>query len=329
MAGLEFSRLVFLHMSEAPDLKKLEQTIKHMTPEQFTALCAELGLVEDLLGKTRDEQIKTLLSLSPNLNRVTRAVRHVWPEAFEPPPVKPKREIKLPIGPVFGFLALIAIIAAGVWIVNSALTANTAAVVDYRVTSSPVPTQAVIIGLRTATFTPTPTDTPTPTSTPTPDIPGTLTATYAPSATPTTTPTRTRTPTRTPRATATPGGKPTFTLTPTGTPAPAVRIVYPSAILSKPASNTTIQGSNTFQMRWIVPGLTGLNADERYRLRLRRDQQVIQERLTANNWYDWSGAPNATPGTYNWAIAVVKVDDAGNVLGVLSPESERWNIIWR
>ena len=48
-------------MSETPDLKKLEQTLKAMTPEQFTALCAELGLVEDLLGSTRDEQIKTLL----------------------------------------------------------------------------------------------------------------------------------------------------------------------------------------------------------------------------------------------------------------------------
>ncbi|HTP10718.1 MAG TPA: hypothetical protein VMP08_20835, partial [Anaerolineae bacterium] len=86
-------------MSETPDLKKIEHTIKHMTPEQFSALCAELGLVEDLLGKTRDEQTKTLLGISSsNLNRVVRAVRHVQPEAFEPPPVKPRREFKLPIG---------------------------------------------------------------------------------------------------------------------------------------------------------------------------------------------------------------------------------------
>jgi hypothetical protein len=319
-------------MSETPDLKKLEQTIKVMTPEQFTALCAELGLVEDLLGKTRDEQIKTLLAMSPNLGRVARAVRHVWPEAFEPPPVKPKREIKLPIGPVVGFLALIAIIAAGVWIVSSALNANSAEVANYRVTSSPVPTQAMIIGLRTATFTPTPTNTFTPTPTNTPDVPGTLTATYAPTATPTQTPTRTRIPTRTPRATTTPqatSDKPTRTPTSTFTPAPAVRIVYPAAILSRPASNTTIEGSKAFQMRWIVPGLGELNPDERYRVRLRQDQQVVYDYLTANNWYDRSGAPNSTPGTYNWAVTVVKVDDAGNVLGVLSPESERWNIIWQ
>jgi hypothetical protein len=320
-------------MSDTPDLKKLEQTLKHMTPEQFTALCAELGLVEDLLGNARDEQIKTLLSMSPNLGRVARAVRHVWPEAFEPPPVKPKREIKLPIGPVVGFLGLIAIIAAGVWIVNSTLTANSTEVVNYRVTSSPVPTQAMIIGLRTATFTPTPTLTPTPTPTNTPDVPGTLTATYAPTSTPTQTPTKTPTPTRTRRATGTPAATsdvPTRTPTATFTPAPVVRLVYPVPMLNRPASNTTISpGSKTPQMRWIVPGLADLNPDERYRLQLRQDQQVVLSRLTANNWYDLGGAPNGTPGTYNWAVAVVKVDAADNVIGVISPESERWNIIWQ
>jgi hypothetical protein len=319
-------------MSETPDLKKLEHTLKAMTPEQFTAVCAELGLVEDLLGATRDEQIKTLLAMSPNLGRVARTVRHVWPEAFEPPPVKPKREIKLPIGPVVGFLGLIAIIATGVWIVNSALNANATEVINYRVTSSPVPTQAMIIGLRTATFTPTPTETPTRTPTNTPDVPGTLTATYAPTATPTETPTRTATPTRTRRASATPGptsDKPTRTSTATASPAPAVRIVYPAPILNRPASNTIIEGTKAFQMRWIVPGLTELNPDERYRLRLRLDQQVVYDYSTANNWYDSPGAPNGAPGTYNWSVMIVKVDDAGNVIGVLSPESERWNIIWQ
>src|SRR5512145_354252 len=212
-------------MSETPDLKKIEQTLKRLTPEQFSALCAELGLVEDLLGKTRDEQIKTLLGISSsNLNRVVRAVKHVQPEAFELPPVKPRREIKLPIGPVVGFLALIGIIAAGVWIVNNAINANSAEIVDYRVTASPVPTQAVLIGLRTATFTPTPTNTPTHTPTNTPDIPGTLTATYAPTATPT------RTPTRTPRATIT-GTRVTWTSTPQ--PTPVGRIVYPAVILNR------------------------------------------------------------------------------------------------
>jgi len=310
-------------MSETPDLKKIEQTIKHLTPEQFSALCAELGQVEDLLGNTRDEQIKTLLGLSSsNLNRVVRAVRHVQPEAFEPPPAKSRREFKLPIGPVFGFLALIGIIAAGVWIVSSAINANSAEIVDYRVTASPVPTQAVLIGLRTATFTPTPSNTPTRTPTNTPDIPGTLTATYAPTATPT------RTPTRTPRATIT-GTRVTRTTTPTPQPSPVVRIVYPAVLLNKPASGTTLESSKTFQMGWIVPGLSGLNPDERYRLRVRQDQQVVFERVTANNWWDWGGAPNGAPGTYNWSVAVVKVDEAGEVVGVISPESERWTITWQ
>ena len=308
-------------MSEAPDLRKIERTLKRMTPEQFDALCAELGLVEDLLGKTRDEQIKTLLGLSSsNLNRVARAVRHVWPEAFEPPPVKPRRELKLPIGQVFGLVALIGIIAAGIWIVSSAIDAGSADVVDYRVTSSPVPTQALLIGLRTATFTPTPTHTFTPTPTSTPDIPGTLTATYAPTATPT------GTPTRTPRATIT-GTR--VTRTPTPQPSPAVRIVYPAVMLNKPASGTTVDSTKVFQMRWIVPGLVELNPDERYRLRIRQDQQVVLDHVTANNWWDWGGAPNGTPGTYNWSAAVVKVDEAGTVVGVISPESERWMITWQ
>jgi hypothetical protein len=306
-------------MSETPDLKKIEQTIKRLTPEQFSALCAELGLVEDLLGKTRDEQIKTLLGVSSsNLNRVVRAIKHVQPEAFEPPPVKPRREIKLPIGPVFGFLALIGIIAAGVWIVNRAINANSAEIVDYRVTASPVPTQAVIIGLRTATFTPTPSNTPTRTPTNTPDIPGTLTA---PTATPT------RTPTRTPRATIT-GTRVTWTTTPTPQPTPAVRIVYPAVLLQKPASGTSLNSTTPIQMRWLVPGLSQLNADERYRLRIRQDQQVMVDRLTANSWWDWSGNPTGTPGTYNWSVTVVKVDEGGEVIGVISPESERWTIAW-
>jgi hypothetical protein len=310
-------------MSDTPDLKKIEQTIKRMTPEQFSVLCAELGLVEDLLGKTRDEQVKTMLGLSSsNLNRVTRAVRHVWPEAFEPPPARPRREFKLPIGPALGFVALIAIIATGVWAVNNALNANSAEIVDYRVTSSPIPTQALLIGLRTATFTPTPTNTPTRTPTNTPDIPGTLTATYAPTATPTSTPTRT------PRATAT-RGTITRTATPTPQPSPAVRIVYPAVILNRPASGTSIEPAKSVQMRWIVPGLSSLNPDERYRLRLRQDQQVIVDQITANTWWDWGGAPNGVPGTYNWSAAVVKVDETGNMVGVISPESERWMITWQ
>jgi len=100
-------------------------------------------------------------------------------------------------------------------------------------------------------------------------------------------------------------------------------------ILNRPASGTIVEAARVFQMRWIVPGLSGLNPDERYRLRIRQDQQVVSDRVTANNWWDWGGAPNGTPGAYNWSVAVVKVDEAGEVVGVISPESERWTITWQ
>jgi hypothetical protein len=307
-------------MAELPDSKKIEQTLKEMTPDQFSALCAELGLVEDLLGETRAEQIKTIFSLSPNAARITRAIRHVKPEAFEAPPPKPRRETKIPIGPIVGVIGLILIIVAAIAVVGNAVNANNSEVVDYRVGATLAPTQAVIIGLRTATFTPTPTNTPSPTPTTTPDYNATLTATYAPTAT------STRTPTRTPRPTST---GTLVTRTPTSTPAPPVRIVYPQVLLNRPASNTIVAPHNTIQMSWVVPGLSSLLADERYRLRVRQDQQVIAEQITANNWWDWGGPPNSGSGTYNWSVAVVKVDDAGKVIGVISPESERWNITWQ
>jgi hypothetical protein len=309
-------------MSETPDLKKIQQAIKHLTPEQFSALCAELGLVEDTLGRSRAEQTRTLVELTNNLNQVTRAIRHVWPEAFDPPPTKPKRRFRLPIGPLLGLLALLAIVAAGAWILVGALDADSGEVVDYRVIASPVPTQAVLIGLRTPTYTPTPTHTPTRTPTYTPDIPGTLTATYAPTATPT------ATPTRTPRATIT-GTRTTPTRTATATPAASVRIVYPQVLLNKPASNSVVEPDKIIQMSWVVPGLIELSTDERYRVRLRQDQQVVLDRVTADNWLDWGTPPNGQLGTYSWTITVVKVDEAGNAVGLISPESERWTITWK
>ena len=311
-------------MSETPDLKKIEQTLKRMTPEQFSALCAELGLVEDLLGKTRDEQIKTLLGLSSsNLNRVARAVRHVWPEAFEPPPVKPRREFKLPIGPVVGFLGLIAIIAAGdldreqrhqcqldgdrglsrhVFARSHASGAHRSAHGDLHAHAHARPHAHADEHARYSRH-----------------VDGHLRAHRHAHARPP--PARRGQPSH--------GTRVTRTSTPTPQPTPVVRIVYPAAILNRPASGTTVDSTKAFQMRWIVPGLAELNPDERYRLRLRQDQQVVLDRVTANNWWDWGGAPNGAPGTYNWSVAVVKVDDAGNVVGVISPESERWTITWQ
>lgn len=313
-------------MSEVPDLRKIEQVLKRMTPEQFSALCAELGLIEETLGAHRKEQLEALIdSQRGNPNRLVRAIRHVWPSAFDAPPPKLKREIKVSIaaGPIVGGILLLTIVAVGVWIVISAVNANnSAAIVDFRSTVTPVPTQGVIIGLRTATFTPTPTATPTRTPTATPDYDATLTATYAPSATPT------RTPTRTPRPTAT-GGRPTFTPTPTASPAPVVEAVYARVLLIRPIANSTVEPAKTVQMRWVIPNVSELQPDERYRLRVWQDQRVMWETLTANNWHDWGGAPNGQPGAYEWSVAVVRVDGAGNVLGIIGPESERWAITWQ
>jgi hypothetical protein len=111
------------------------------------------------------------------------------------------------------------------------------------------------------------------------------------------------------------------TRTSTNTPPPTVRIVYPAVLLNRPASGTTVESAKAFQMRWIVPGLNSLNTDERYRLRLRQDQQVVLDRITANNWWDWGGAPNGVSGTYNWSVVVVKIDEAENIVGVW-PESD-------
>jgi len=306
-------------MAETPDLRRIEHVIKRMSPEQFSALCAELGLIENELGVKRAEQLHALIdSQRGNPNRLLRAIKHVWPTAFDAPPPKPKRQIKITPGPILGVLALLAIIAVAAFVILSAINAGSGEVVDFRPTVTPIVTQALMLA-RTPTYTPTPTDTPTPTATSTPDFDATLTATYAPTKTPT------RTPTRTPRPTST-GSAPTAT--PTVTPAPTLAPIYARVNLRRPASNSTITPDNA-QMQWIVPGVSELKADERYRLRVWQDQRVAFEVLLANNWYDWGGAPNGQPGTYEWSVAVVRVDANSNAVGILGPESERWTVTWQ
>ncbi len=308
-------------MSETPDLRKIEQVLKRMTLQQFSALCAELGLLEEALGNTRAEQMQALIdSQRGNPNRLVRAIRHVWPTAFDAPPPRLKREIKIQVGPIIGGIALLVIVAVGVVIVINAVNPSSGAPIDFRVTASPVATQGFIIGLRTPTQTATPTPTPTPTNTPTPNLNATLTATYAPTKTPT------RTPTRTPRSTAT-GGVRTPTTPPTV--APTLAAIYPRVLLSKPASNSTVDSRVLSQMRWFVPGINGLGPDERYRLHVWQGQKVVFEELTSNNWHDWFGGPNGQVGTYQWSVAAVRVDASGKVIGVISPESDQWTVTWK
>jgi hypothetical protein len=312
-------------MSESPDVKKIEQVLKRLPPEQFSAVCAELGVLEGELGDDRNAQVHTLIDAQRgNLNRLVRAIKHVLPTVFDPPLVKPKRQIKFSpgalLGQLIGLIGLVAIIAVTAVVLISAINPPTAAVVDFRPTLAPVATQQLLLA-RTSTFTPTPTDTPTRTPTSTPDYDATLTATYAPTAT------STKTPTRTPRPTST-GGTPTKTSTPTATAAPALALVYGRVILSKPASNTIVEPGKTPELRWLIPGNPALNSDERFRLRLWQGSRVAFEVLTSNNW-DTRSAPNGQIGDYQWSVAVVKVDSNGSVIGIIGPESERWSITWK
>ena len=312
-------------MSESPDVKRIEQVLKRLKPDQFSAVCADLGVIEGELGDNRNQQVHTLIDAQRgNLTRLVRAIKHVLPTVFDPPPVKPKRQIKFSpgaiLGQLIGLIGLAAIIGVTALVLINAITPPTGAIVDYRPTLAPVATQQLMLA-RTSTFTPTPTETPTRTPTSTPDYDATLTATYAPTATPT------KTPTRTPRPTQT-GGAPTRTAPPTDTPAPALAIIYDRVILSKPPSNAQVDPGKPVQLRWFIPLISELKADERFRLRYWQGSQVALELLTSNNWDDRGLAPNGA-GTYQWSVAVVKVNDAGSVIGIIGPESERWTITWK
>jgi hypothetical protein len=313
-------------MSESPDSKKIEQVLKHLTPEQLSAVCAELGVIEGEPGDDRNRQVHTLIDAQRgNLNRLGRVIRHVLPTAFDAPPVKPKRQIKFSpgalLGQLLGLIGLAAIIGVTALVLINAINPPTGAVVDFRPTLAPIATQPLMLA-RTSTFTPTPTETPTPTPTNTPNYAATLTATYAPTATPTATPSKTPRPTRT-------GGAPTPTLTATATAAPSLAPRYARVLLSKPPSNTLAVPGVPIQLRWFVPNVAELESNERFRLRMWQDQKVVFEMLSSNNWYDWGGAPNGQVGTYQWSASVVKVDSGNTVIGVVAPESERWTITWQ
>lgn len=308
-----------MSMSELPEIKTIEQIVRRMSDAQFSELCSELGAIESLLGEEPNERRRTLLhvQITPdNIKHFVRTIRHVWPEAFDEPVAPPKREVKFKIEPgqIIGGAALLIIAAAAALMVISAINPPGAAVTDFKVTPSIVPTQAFIVAQRSPTPTPI-TPSPTPAPTETPDVNATLTATYAPSSTPT------RTPTRTPRPTS------PFTPTPASSPTPAVQIIYPRVELRKPASNSTVSASAKppVQLLWIAPGQ--LKSDERYWLRFRQSGSVVYAALTPNSWYD--GVPNGQLGTYQWSVAIVKVDAEGNVIGILGPESQQWTIKWQ
>jgi hypothetical protein len=306
-------------MSELPEIKKIEQAVRKMTDAQFSELCSELGMIESLLGEEPNERRRTLthVQLAPdNLKHFVRTIRYVWPEAFDEPVVAPRREIKIRIewGQIAGAIALLLIVVVAVIMFSSALNPSAEPIAEFKVTPSIIPTQAIIVAQRSPTPTPV-TPSPTPAPTATPDVDATLTATYAPSPTPTGTPTRTPKPTG--ASTATPIA---------ASPTVAVQAIYPRVQLRKPANNSTITIKPPVQLQWFAPGVVELNPDERYWFRLRQNNNVQFASFTSNNWFD--GAPLG-PGTFQWSVAIVKVDDNGNWIGTVGPESEVWNITWQ
>lgn len=304
-------------MSETPEIKKIEQAVRKMTDAQFSELCSELGAIESLLGEEPNERRRTLArgqTTPDNIKHFARTIRHVWPEAFDEPVVAPKREIKIKIewGQIAGAIALLTIVVAAVIMISSALNPPAEPIAEFKATAVIIPTQAILVAQRSPTPTPvTPSPTPAPTSTP--DFDATLTATYAPSPTPTDTPTRTPKPTS------------ATTATPTALPTVAVQAIYPRVQLRKPANNSVITVKPPVQLQWVSPG--ELNPEERYSVRFRQNGSLVYTFFTSNNWFD--GVPNNQVGTYQWSVAIVKVDAAGNVVGIVGPESETWTVTWQ
>jgi hypothetical protein len=304
-------------MSELPEIKKIEQAVRKMTDAQFSELCSELGAIEALLGEEPNERRKTLTRAeisSDNIKHFVRTIRHVWPEAFDEPVVAPKREIKIKIewGQIAGAIALLLIVIVAVIMFSSALNPSAEPIAEFKVTPSIIPTQAIIVAQRSPTPTPV-TPSPTPAPTATPDVNATLTATYAPSPTPTSTPTRTPKPTS------------ATTATPTALPTIAVQAIYPRVQLRKPANNSVITLKPPVQLQWVAPG--ELAPDERYSVRFRQNGSTVYTFFTSNNWFD--GVPNNQVGSYQWSVTIVKVNDAGSVIGIVGPESETWTVTWQ
>ena len=69
-------------------------------------------------------------------------------------------------------------------------------------------------------------------------------------------------------------------------------------------------------------------ADERYLMRLYQNGAVVDGYLTSDPWRYYP-VPDGAKGEFAWTVTVVKVDPAGNVIGLLSPESDPVTIVWQ
>lgn len=94
----------------------------------------------------------------------------------------------------------------------------------------------------------------------------------------------------------------------------------------EPADGAEASPEQAFRWQWFEPSLRGL--DERFDWRLFRSrigEDVVDVRQTQEFSLVYP-VGNLPEGDYYWSVRVIRVDNNGRVLAVLSPESNRFHI---
>jgi len=285
--------------ASTPTPKDVARALHRLTADQFTQVCSEIGYPEVTLpGSTQAAKATALVERTqggPDFVVLVRAINRVDPNAWRSAPVR------RPISSyVYALIAFFGLLVVGGLVLVLVLSGTDSA----------------------AEAAPTPTETLAPTRTPVPTITHTPSPTLEPSAT--ITPTFTATPTR-----AAPASVPTAGPTPTdtATPPPPVSIIYPVVEPQRPQSGTLAYPGATVEFRWILRDFS-IAADERYLMRLYASDNVVDNYLTSDPWRFYP-VPLGATGDLTWTVTVVKVDEEGNIIGPLSPESDPWKISWQ
>ena len=279
-----------------PTPADVERALKRLTPDQFSQVCSEIGRLEVTLpGATQAAKASALVAMTRGQSDfivLVRAVNRVDPKVWRAAPAR----VALP-SLVLSIGAFVVIVGIGVLALVVVLSGS-----EQAAQVIPTPTQTLA-----ATRTPVPTFTHTPSPTPQP----TATLTSSPTATAT----------RAPVTRAAGGPAPSATPTPT----PPVSITYPAVELQQPRSPYSAYPAEVVEFRWTFRGRT-LTADERYWMRLyASDGSLADSYITSDSWR-YYGVPSGATGSFTWTVTVVKIDAAGNVIGPLSPESDRWTM---
>jgi len=126
-----------------------------------------------------------------------------------------------------------------------------------------------------------------------------------------------------PSATSSPTSRASRTPSVTPTPAEA----YPAPYLDEPENGAQVKQGQAVSFTWSW-GERSLKSDERYRFRFLRGGEIAgQPSVGRENWRHHAGAPGDV-GVYQWCVDVVRVDQAGNVVQVLSPSACR-QVTWK